>query len=98
MTRIAEPLVRIVIAVGHVTPAPSDAPPHDYRARQPRNGGLAVDAMNKRVADMYVPGVDINGLAPVRDPDAATSHSPRSPIERLPRRVESEAFVGRSRR
>jgi hypothetical protein len=32
------------------------------------DGGFGIDAMSKRIADMYVPGVDIHGLAPKPDP------------------------------
>jgi len=32
------------------------------------DGGFAIDSMSKRIADMYVPGVDIHGLAPRPDP------------------------------
>lgn len=32
------------------------------------DGGLAVDAMSKRIADSFVPGVAIHGLAPKADP------------------------------
>ena len=34
------------------------------------DGGLGIDAMSKRIADMYVSGVDIHGLSPKPDPDA----------------------------
>lgn len=33
------------------------------------DGGLAVDAMSKRIADMYLPGSAIQGLTPLPDPD-----------------------------
>lgn len=31
------------------------------------DGGLGIDAMSKRIADMYVPGVAVQGLTPVRE-------------------------------
>ncbi len=34
------------------------------------DGGFGIDAMSKRIADMYVPGVDLRGLAVVSNADA----------------------------
>ncbi len=34
------------------------------------DGGFAIDAMSKRIADMYVPGVDLRGLSVAKDADA----------------------------
>jgi D-alanyl-D-alanine carboxypeptidase len=34
------------------------------------DGGFGIDAMSKRIADMYVPGVDIRGLSVAKNPDA----------------------------
>jgi CubicO group peptidase (beta-lactamase class C family) len=36
-------------------------------------GGLAIDAMSRRIADMYVPGTDVHGLQPIPDPAPAES-------------------------
>jgi CubicO group peptidase (beta-lactamase class C family) len=35
------------------------------------DGGLSIDAMSKRIADRFVPGVDVHGLAPKPDPSSA---------------------------
>ena len=43
--------------------------------------GQAVDAMSKRIADMYVPGVDIHGLRPASDRQAAESARLRKILE-----------------
>ena len=34
------------------------------------DGGFGIDAMSKRIADMYVPGVDLRGLTVMKDADA----------------------------
>ncbi len=34
------------------------------------DGGFGIDAMSKRIADMYVPGVDLRGLSVAKDADA----------------------------
>jgi hypothetical protein len=33
------------------------------------DGGFGIDAMSKRIADMYVPGVDLRGLVVAKSPD-----------------------------
>lgn len=35
------------------------------------DGGFGIDAMSKRIADLYVPGVDLRGLTVVKNADAA---------------------------
>ena len=32
------------------------------------DGGLSIDTMSKRIADSFVPGVDVHGLSPKTDP------------------------------
>lgn len=44
------------------------------------DSGLAVDAMSKRLADMHLPGVAVQGLAPVADPDARETSAIRAAL------------------
>jgi CubicO group peptidase (beta-lactamase class C family) len=43
-------------------------------------GGLAIDAMSRRIADMYVPGTDIHGLQPRPDPAPGESERLRKEL------------------
>ena len=43
-------------------------------------GGFAVDAMSKQIANMYVPGVVIQGLKPVADPSPAETSQLRAAV------------------
>ncbi|HEX2442325.1 MAG TPA: serine hydrolase domain-containing protein [Vicinamibacterales bacterium] len=57
-------------------------------------GGLAVDAMSRRIADMYVPGTDIHGLQPKTDPAPAESERLRKQLgDKLPPAATLE-FLG----
>ena len=58
------------------------------------DGGLAVDTMSKRIADMYVPGVDIHGLGPLPDPDAAGTRTRRAALTSVGAGVEHAAAPG----
>ena len=44
--------------------------------------GLAVDAISKRIADRYVPGVDIHGLAPAQDPKKPQKRPEWAPMQK----------------
>jgi CubicO group peptidase (beta-lactamase class C family) len=58
------------------------------------DAGLAVDAMSKRIADMFVPGVVIHGLKPAIDPNRAESVRLRNVVESVGAGVEDAGAPG----
>jgi CubicO group peptidase (beta-lactamase class C family) len=58
------------------------------------DGGFGIDAMSKRIADMYVPGVDIHGLAPKPDPAVSDTARLRTALTAIGAGREDERAPG----
>jgi CubicO group peptidase (beta-lactamase class C family) len=58
------------------------------------DGGAGVDAMSKRIADLFVPGVDIHGLAPRTDPAPAETARLRDVLATIGAGREDERAPG----